>query len=283
MMLATRPILSWSLIIAAIAVCFCVAWIGAGLRISRFVDRFVTIHKESLPVSPLVYDVTYLRIGDVSLDLIGITNQRFDLEVQADPQDRLVLSKGSQSFTLGPRLDAPDASRLKEITFSSEPGDELSLHFERSLISQPTPFEWNPLGGSSPTWKRYVYYRLEWRKRSGAKLGMLWRFEELYYKATGWTEPRMLYDFRTGLIRLDIRPEPIAQESAAVEYISKTKGWKRAQFKIESRGLSPDGRSDVLAVIFLKDLYWPAPGAGETVVLHVDRSTHQVTQELSGQ
>jgi hypothetical protein len=248
-----------------------------------FVDRFVTIRKESLPVSPLVYDVTSLRIGGASLDLIGITNQRFELEVQADPQDRLVLSKGGQSFTLGPRLAESDPSGSKGIVFSPEPGDQISFQLERSLISQPTPFEWNPLGGISPTWKRYVYYRLGWRKHSGAKLDMLWRFEELYYKATGWNEPRTMYDFRTGLIRVHISSEPIAQESVAVEYISKTKGWKRTQYRIECRGLSADGRSDVLAIILLKDLYWPAPGAGESLVLHVDRSTHRVTQELGGQ
>jgi hypothetical protein len=282
-MLASRPILFWSLVGIAVLMCLSFAWLAAGLRISMFVDRFATIRKESLAVSPLVYDVTNLRVGNASLDLIGTDNQRFNLEVQADPQNRLVLSKGGQSFTLGPRSAASDPSGAKGIVFTSEPGDEISLHSERSLIGQPTPFEWSLLGGSSPTLKRYVYFRLSWKKHSGAKLDMLWRFEELHYKATGWTEPRIMYDFRTGLLRVDISPEPIAQESVAVQYISKTKGWKRSQYRIENRGLSTDGRSAVLEIIFLNDLYWPKPGAGESVVLHVDRATHQVTKELGGQ
>ncbi len=93
----------------------------------------------------------------------------------------------------------------------------------------------------------------------------------------------MMYDYFTGLLRVKITPETIAQETAVVQYISRTKGWKRTDYRIESRGVSADGRSDVLAVIYLQDERSPSPGAGQSVVLYVDRASLQVTQELRGQ
>jgi hypothetical protein len=64
------------------------------------------------------------------------------------------------------------------------------------------------LGGSSPWWRQYVYYRLTWKKPSGAQLEMLWRYERLYYSASGWTEPEMTWmNSQTGLLAVKMRSE----------------------------------------------------------------------------
>jgi hypothetical protein len=41
-----------------------------------------------------------------------------------------------------------------------------------------------------------------------AKLEMQWRYEQRYYAAGGWTPPEMLWNSRTGLVRVDITPAP---------------------------------------------------------------------------
>lgn len=280
-MQVTRPILIWSIIAA---VCLIITWLVEGRRIALLSDRFITFRLKSVSVSPLEYDGGYLRIGAVALDLIGADNQPFNLSFLTDSQNRLVLSTGGQSFTLGPRLTAPDPAGRPGIKFASEQGDELSLELRRSAFSRPTPpFQINVFGGSTPWWRRYLYYRLQWKKPSGAKLEMLWRYEQQYYFRRGWNEGYMMYDFFTGLLRVKIFPETIAQESVVVEYISRTKGWKRPDYRIEGQGVSADGLSDVLAVIHLRDLYSLSPGAGLSVVLHVDRASHQVTKEFGGQ
>jgi hypothetical protein len=273
-------ILIWSIVIAA---CLTIVWLAAGRRIALILDQLITLRLKSLPASHLQYDIANLRIGDVSMPLVGTDNERFNLGVQTDSQNRLVLSQGGKSFVLGPRTTPPDPSGRPEIEFIPEPGDKLSFRVYRSVLSQPTLFHINIMGGRTPSWRRCVYYRLVWKKLSGARLKMLWRLEQQCFGGTGWTEGLMMYDFRTGLIRVEIRVEAIAMETVVAQYISRTKGWKRTDYRIESRGLSTDGRSDVLAVIHLQDERSPSPGAGQSVVLYVDRDSHQVKQEFGGQ
>ncbi len=70
--------------------------------------------------------------------------------------------------------------------------------------------------GHSPSWKQHRYYQLIWKKPSGAKLEMLWRYEQYFYPGDGWGSGFMTcqgfhaYEgdvhSSTGLIRVDIRP-----------------------------------------------------------------------------
>ena len=74
-----------------------------------------------------------------------------------------------------------------------------------SLLPWPTPFEFKWLGGSSPWWRQYVYYRLNWKKPSGARLEMQWRFERQYYSGKGWTEPDTTWmNDQTGMLPIEI-------------------------------------------------------------------------------
>src|SRR5262249_30157788 len=45
----------------------------------------------------------------------------------------------------------------------------------------------NLVTGVSPSWRRNAYCRLPWTKRSGAKLEMLWRLTQGYYRDGGWS------------------------------------------------------------------------------------------------
>jgi hypothetical protein len=79
---------------------------------------------------------------------------------------------------------------------------------------------------------------------------------------------------------VEITPEPVAHEGSVAAYIAKAKGWKREEYRIEVRGAAADGRSDVVAVVYLEDEAAPHPGGGRSVELLLDRSSGQVTREL---
>jgi hypothetical protein len=59
---------------------------------------------------------------------------------------------------------------------------------------------------NSATWNRHAYFRLGWKKRSGAHAQMLWRYEEWFHPGTGWASDLMNSDSPTGLIQSDIAP-----------------------------------------------------------------------------
>jgi hypothetical protein len=260
-----------------------IVWLLAARPLTLMLDRFLTIRVSSLPVSPLAYDGGGFRIGELPMTFTGTDNRRLDLRLLAGPMNHAVLSAGGQTFTLGPRTTPPDPSGRPEIDFTAEPGDELSFTLERSCMGWPTPFEFHLMSGRSPWWRRHLYYRLAWKKRSGARLGVLWRYEQQYYAGSGWTSGAMMFNGSTGLIRITVHPETSVHENAVARYIARTKGWTRGEYRLESRGPGADGRSDVVAVIYLKDQSSPAPGGGQSVELYVDRASGRVGVELGGQ
>jgi hypothetical protein len=176
-----------------------IAWLWAGRRITLFLDGVITIRKTSLPVNPLRYDGGGFRIGGVMLSFAGTDNLRGDINARCDSSHRMSLCAGARSFPLGLRTN-PDASRIADLEFVADPGDEVRFTVSQSLLSWPTTFEFKIMGGRSPWWKRYVYYRLVWKKASGRKLEMLWRYEQQYYSRTGWTAPTMMWNSQTGLL-----------------------------------------------------------------------------------
>jgi hypothetical protein len=80
---------------------------------------------------------------------------------------------------------SPFEHDLPEWISPTPPGDELSFTLERSLLPWPTPFAFNFMTGQAPSRKRHRYYRLVWTKRSGARLEMIWRYEEWFYPDNG--------------------------------------------------------------------------------------------------
>ena len=86
------------------------------------------------------------------------------------------MSAGWQSFVLGSHAAAFSGGDGVILAFAAELGDAASLIIDRSALSWPTPFDFNFMTGRSPNWKRHLYYRLSWRKASGARLYVLWEF-----------------------------------------------------------------------------------------------------------
>lgn len=159
---------------------------------------------EALPVAPLGYDGGGFVIGDLRMTFGQTDNLRSGLRLAKDPSGRVVLCEGGRSFVLGPLTSAADPSGRPEFSFAAELGDQVSLTRSRTLFAWPPPFKWNILGPQRPRWIRPVDYRLVWKKPSGARLEIIWRYEQEYYSGKGWTDPSMLWNSRTGLVSVAI-------------------------------------------------------------------------------
>jgi hypothetical protein len=194
----------WLLIGVAVVA---VVWIAAGRHVSLLLDRLVTGPAVSQPMDPLVYTGGGFDIAGKTMTFAETNNLRGDTDAILDSASRVVFTAGHQAFTMGPLTVASPNGR-PDFEFTPEPGDQVSFTASKSLLPWPTPFEFKMLGGSSPWLRQYVYYRLTWKKSSGAQLEMLWRYERLYYSASGWTEPEMTWmNSQTGLLSVKMRSE----------------------------------------------------------------------------
>ncbi len=259
------------------------AWLGAGRQITLALDRFPRLAAAPLAVSPLQYDGGGFVIGDKNMLFGSIDNLPYALRLSGDSSSRIVLSTGRDAFTLGPRTSPVDPAGRPDINFTPEPGDDVRFSTWTSVLSWPTPFEIHILGGASPWWKRYVYYRLVWKKRSAAKLEMLWRYEQRWYSARGWSAPAMMWNSQTGLLSVKIQPEAEGELGAVVAYIARIKGWHRGDYRIEKRGPSADGRTEVFSVVHLEDERGGQPGAGKSIELVLETGSHRVVKESGAQ
>jgi hypothetical protein len=181
-----------------------IVWLSAGRWTTAIADGIFTIPIRTPPVNKLAFHGEGFRIGDLSLTFGALDNQRSDVQLCTNTANRIVLKSGGRSFVLGPRTNPADTSGRPDLDWIPEPGDEVSLTAARSLIGWPTPFEINWMT-RTPSWKRYVTYRLTWKKRSGAELTMRWRYEQDYYRGSGWTRPMMMWNWYTGLQRTEIQ------------------------------------------------------------------------------
>jgi hypothetical protein len=171
------------------------------------VDQFYTPRLVTLQSTPLGWNGTWLQfgpgipdfggpkgwsgpdllVGGHIVDLTGLGpdyKQVADLKVDADNQ--LVLVKNGQSFALGSRAGMLSGGDGVIPAVAAGPGDATSVTLEHSLLSWPAPFEINFMTGYSPSWQRYLYYRLSWKKLSGAELYIVWRYRQDYDAMNGW-------------------------------------------------------------------------------------------------
>ena len=193
------------LLISVVAVA--VIWLAAGRRLALLLDKAVTGRAVSLPIDPIAYTGGGFDIAGKTMTFAETNNQRGNTDASLDSSGRVVFTAGPNSFVMGP-LTAPSTAGRPDFKFKPDTGDQVSFTATKSLLPWPTPFEFKMLGGSSPWWKQYVYYRLTWRKASGAQLEMLWRFERQCFSATGWTEPDTTWmNEQTGLVLVNIREE----------------------------------------------------------------------------
>ncbi|MFZ3374010.1 MAG: hypothetical protein WA183_00465 [Chthoniobacterales bacterium] len=200
-----RRILITLVIFVACIAAGAATWIFGGRQLSLFTDRFATIETTSARIDSIAYEGSgtggVLRINDLALSLNETNGLTPNIGTTKD--DQLALAAGGKVFAFGP-LSSPADSADDHLAATLQAGDDASLTIRRSVLNWPTPFDFNFMTGQSPSWKRHIYYRLLWNKPSGAKLDMLWRYEQYFYSGNGWASGFMTREGSTGLIGVDI-------------------------------------------------------------------------------
>jgi len=197
-----RKILITLAVLIAVVIVFLATWIFYGHQISLFLDRFGTIEMTSARINSIAYQGNgtggILHVNDLGLSL----NDRNGLapSIGTTKNDQLALADRGKVFAFG-----PVRTETENLATVPPAGDDASIEIRRSILNWPTPFEVNFMTGHSPSWKRHLYYRVRWKKSSGATLEMLWRYEQYFYPGNGWASGFMTREGSTGLIRVDIK------------------------------------------------------------------------------
>ena len=196
----------------AASIAILAVWVFFGRQVSLFIDRFGTIETASAKVHSIAYEGSgtggWLTINDVHLSL-NDTSADTTLSIGSTKDNEVALAFAGKIFAFGPPIstkeNAPDY-----LAAAPQASDEASLVTRRSVLSWPTPFEFNFMTGHSPSWKRHRYYELRWKKSSGATLDMLWRYEQFFYgrqlvPGDGWGSGFSVHEGTTGLVRVDMK------------------------------------------------------------------------------
>ena len=200
-----RRILITLVIFAACVIAGSVILIFHGRQFSLFIDRFGTVETASARINSITYEGSgtggILHINDLALSLNAADSTCSTPNIGSTKDGQFALAAGGKVFAFGPPRS--EAENLATVPPAS---DDASIAFRRSVLSWPTPFDLNFMSGHSPSWKRHLYYQVRWHKQNGAKLEMLWRYEQYFYPGDGWAGGFMTHEGSTGLIRLDIQP-----------------------------------------------------------------------------
>lgn len=257
-------------VIAVLTVGVMAAWLLIGAKIAAGLDRLWTVEDAPPHLGRFALDSDRLSIGSRRWWLGS------DLPIAQDSHRRATLSTRTRSFTFGPTADGSAASAGHGFDFAADPGDEIAFTRSRSWLAWPTPFQYSVMGATRTSWRRHAYYRLLWKKRTGAAIEMVWRDEQGYYAGVGWIDRNL----QVAPI-VTIWPSPF--EAVIVSYLLRTKGWTRDMYRLENLGASSDGQCDMTRVVHAKDQAATHPGAGLSVDLCIGRKSGQVTQEIGGQ
>src|SRR6266581_5110419 len=204
-----RKILTRLGILVFFLVALSALWIFRGRQVSLFIDRLETIETVSARINSIAYEGSgtggILRVNDLGMSLNERTPAGVSPSVGSTKDNQFALANGGKVFPFGPLAPAGEnaGDRLATVPLV---GDDAFIRVRRSILSWPTPFDFNFMTGQSPSWKRHIYYQLVWKKPSGAMLEMLWRYEQYFYPGNGWGSGFMTHEGSTGLIRVDIQP-----------------------------------------------------------------------------
>jgi hypothetical protein len=209
-----RRILIALLILIVLVVTMSILWIFGGRQLSLFVDRFKTVEIASVPIKSLVYEGsgtggTFL-INDLHLSLSSLDAKSAEPNIGTTKDGQLALSFGGKVFPF-----ALPRSETESLATTPPAGDDASISTRHSILSWVIPPDFKT--GRPFTWRRQLYYRLVWKKQNGAKLEMLWRYEQPFSpENNAWPPNESVYpgEGSTGLIRVDISsPLPSPQSS----------------------------------------------------------------------
>jgi hypothetical protein len=255
--------------IAGCAIAIAIICLSLGRRISMLVDRLLPGRPTPQPTDPMLIDADHFSLGPSSWPL---PTAQFNLKLILTRQGQLVLCANAQSFTLGP---VQKMWADQKYQFTPAPGDIVSFTRDQSRLPWLTPFTFNIMGVSVPKAKRHAYDRLRWTKPSGAILEITWRTEYWWYPSSGWDDT-----YNNRLFRVAIQPSLLEKSAAA--YLSTTKGWAPNEYRLEPQ---PHTSEDaVINVIYLKDESAAVqPGAGQSIVLRINKSSRKIVSESGGQ
>ncbi len=182
-----------------------IVWLETGRYMVRILDHLVTRRMADLPATPIHFDPETITIAGRAMSTDGPIDHSLRFAVAVDSLHRVTITRGSDAITLG----RAGGGEVRDETVLPEDGDQVRFALERSALSWPTPFELNFMTGHAPRWKRNLYYRLGWTKRSGGKLEAVWRYEQWFYPgAGGWSgDGGMVSNGSTGLIEFRIVPD----------------------------------------------------------------------------
>jgi hypothetical protein len=202
-----RKILISLAIVVLCVVAILALWIFYGRQFSLFIDRFATIEVASTRINSIAYEgggtSGILIINDARMSLNEVS-PKISLNIGSSKDNQFALASGGKVFAFGP-LGSTAENASYDLAAVPQPGDDAVFVTRRSALSWPTPFDFNFMTGQSPSWKRYLYYQLRWKKSSGPELEMLWRYEQYFYPGNGWASGFMIRKGSTGLVRLEIK------------------------------------------------------------------------------
>jgi len=159
-------------------------YIDAIRFISSWLSRFLLTAPVALPSNPLAVVGGRFVIGSHSWPLDGRVRPTFSL----NERGQVTLACGHGAFALGPVVQKWADPRGPQYSFTPDAGDVLIFTQQHSRWSWPVLPGVNILGGENPRWQRRSFQRLVWTKTSGAKLDLIWRDRQDYYRSSGWTD-----------------------------------------------------------------------------------------------
>ncbi len=180
-----------------------ILWVFDGRQLSLLVDRFGTIETSSRPIKTLAYEGNgtggLLHVEDLTLSLNEVELGGARPNIGTTKEGQIALSFGGKVFSFGPTQPGTE-----NLGTALPAGDDATISIQHSAINWPNFFNFNFMTGKSPSWKRHIYQKLVWKKPTGAKLEMVWRYEQYFYGDQGWLDGTMTRQGATGLIRIDI-------------------------------------------------------------------------------
>src|SRR5438445_10402411 len=180
-----------------------ILWLWRGRDLSMLIDRFELIETSSRPIKTITYEGNgaggILHVDDLDLSLNEVELGTAQPSIGTTKDDQLALSFGGKVFPFG-----PTQSGTGSLVAATPSGDVATISIQHSAISWPNFVDINFMTGKSPLWKRHIYQKLVWKKPTGAKLEILWRYEQYFYPEDRWTEAVMTRPGSTGLLRVNI-------------------------------------------------------------------------------
>jgi hypothetical protein len=189
----------------ALATVLSILWLLAGRKISLMADRVGTIRTSSVPVKVVAYEGSgtggTFVVNDLRLDLTPADAKTEPPDVGTTKDGEVALSFGGKVFPFGP-MEPNSQNTDEKLAAVAQPGDTALIEISHSAIDWIEPFRINFLTGQSPSWLRHVYYRVAWERSSGAKLDLIWRYEQHFHSGSGWGSSFITRAGSTGLISL---------------------------------------------------------------------------------